>query len=210
MERPEFDRLKDFEEFNKYYWYREALIKIYKAHGLKADGSKIELYKVIEAYFAGEKILPQSKIKRKSEASRKKVVTELTLDTGLIECGFTFGPRFRDFFSKQTGEERFKFNVDMVATAKAVKETSDESFTLGDLLDIYYGKKTYAKYDKSMLQWNKFVHDFCADEATLVFNERLKAAAALWKIVRESDKPKEYSNELFKKYKEEIILETEK
>ena len=205
MERPEFDSIKDFEEFNKYYWYREELIKICKAHGLKADGSKIELYKVIEAYFAGEKILPQGKKNKKSGAGRKKVVTELTLDTGLIECGFTFGPRFRDFFSKQTGEERFKFNVDMVATAKAVKETSDESFTLGDLLDIYYGKKTYAKYDKSMLQWNKFVHDFCADEATLVFNERLKAAAALWKIVRESDKPKEYSNELFKKYKEEIF-----
>ena len=93
----------------------------------------------------------------------------------------------------------------MVATAKAVKETSDESFTLGDLLDIYYGKKTYAKYDKSMLQWNKFVHDFCADEATLIFGERLKAAAALWKIVRESDKPKEYSHELLEKYKEVII-----
>ena len=157
MERPEFDCIKDFEEFNKFYWYREELIKICKAHGLKADGSKIELYKVIEAYFSGEKILPQSKKNKKSGDGRKKVVTELTLDTGLIECGFTFGPRFRDFFSKQTGEERFKFNVDMVATAKAVKETSDESFTLGDLLDIYYGKKTYAKYDKSMLQWNKFL-----------------------------------------------------
>ncbi len=205
MERPEFDCIKDFEEFNKFYWYREELIKICKAHGLKADGSKIELYKVIETYFSGEKILPQRNTSKKQGVSRKKIVSELTLETGLIECGFTFGPRFREFFSKQTGEERFKFNVDMVATAKAVKETSDESFTLGDLLDIYYGKKTYAKYDKSMLQWNKFVHDFCADEATLVFNERFKAAAALWKIVRESDMPKEYSNELFKKYKEEIF-----
>ena len=207
MERPEFDSIKSFEEFNKYYWYREELIKICKARGLKADGSKIELYKVIEAYFAGEKLLPQSKKNKKSGAGRKKVVTELTLDTGLIECSFTFGPRFRDFFSKQTGEERFKFNVDMVATAKAVKKCGDETFTLGDLLDIYYGKKTYAKYDKSMLQWNKFVHDFCADDATLVFDERLKAAAALWKIVRESDKPKVYSHELFDKYKEILYAE---
>lgn len=200
MERPEFDSIKDFEEFKKYYWYREELIKICKAHGLKADSSKIELYKVIEAYFSGDKILPQSK--KKSATARKKVVTELTLDTGLIECGFTFGPRFREFFSKQTGVERFKFNVDMVATVKKVKENGDESFTLGDLLDIYYGKKTYAKYDKSMLQWNKFVHDFCADEATLIFDDRLKAAAALWKIVRESDMPKEYSHELLEKYKD--------
>ena len=58
-----------------------------------------------------------------------------------------------------------------------------------------------------MLQWNKFVHDFCADDATLVFDERLKAAAALWKIVRESDKPKVYSHELFDKYKEILYAE---
>ncbi len=46
--------------------------------------------------------------------------------------------------------------------------------------------------DKSALQWNKFVKDFCEDEATKAFPERLKAAAALWKIVRESDMKKEY------------------
>ena len=199
--RPEFDSIKDFEEFGKYYWYRDELIKICKAHGLKSDGSKIELNKVIEAYFSGEKILPE---KKKRACAKKKTVTELTLDTGLIACGFTFGNKFREFFRQQTGEENFKFNVDMVATAKAVKENGDESFTLGDLLDIYYGKKTYATYDKSALQWNKFVKDFCEDEATKIFGERLKAAAALWKIVRESDMKKEYSHDLFEKYKDEI------
>ena len=92
----------------------------------------------------------------------------------------------------------------MVATAKAVKENGDEAFTLGDLLDIYYGKKTYAVYDKSALQWNKFVKDFCTDEATKVFSQRMKAAASLWKIVRESDMKKEYSHELLEEYKSEI------
>ena len=201
MQRPDFDSIKDYAEFSKYYWYRDELIKICKAHGLKADGSKIELNKVVEAYFSGEKIMPEKKKQIKSE---KKTVTELTLDTGLIECGFTFGNRFRDFYKQQTKEENFKFNVDMVATVKAVKEKGDESFTLGDLLDIYYGKKTYATYDKSALQWNKFVKDFCEDEATKVFPERLKAAAALWKIVRESDMKKEYSHDLLKKYKDKI------
>ena len=204
MDRPEFDEIKDYAEFSKYYWYRDELIKICRAHGLKAPSGKIELNKVIEAYFSGEKILPEKKV-----ANRKKpVVTELTPETGLIECGFTFGNRFREFFSKETGEEHFKFNVDMVATAKAVKENGDESFTLGDLLDIYYGRKTYAVYDKSALQWNRFVKDFCADEATKVFDERLKAAAALWKIVRESDMKKEYSHELFEAYKDEIRRDT--
>lgn len=201
MNRPEFDSLKDFTEFSKYYWYRDELIKICKSHGLKAPSGKIELYKIIEAYFAGEKILPEKKPVRK----KKPTVSELTLDTGLIECGFTFGPRFREFFEKQTGESRFKFNVDMVATAKTVKENRDESFTLGDLLDIYYGKKTYATYDKSALQWNKFVKDFCLDPATEVFPERMKAAAKLWKIVRESDQEKVYSPDLLKKHKDSIV-----
>ena len=201
MIRPDFNSIKDYEEFCRYYWYRDELIRICKGLGLKAPSGKIELYKVIEAYFAGEKILPE---KRPSRSKKKGPVTELTLETGLIACGFTFGNRFREFFSKQTGEERFKFNVDMVATAKAVKENGDESFTLGDLLDVYYGKKTYAKYDKSALQWNAFVKAFCADEATKVFKDRLKAAAALWKHIRESDKKKEYSHELFEEYKERL------
>ena len=196
--RPDFNDIQSYEEFSKYYWYRDELIKICKDLGLKAPSGKIELNKVIEAYFAGEKILPEKRTAKKKRA----VVTELTLDTGLIACGFTFGNKFREFFSEVTGEERFKFNVDMVATAKAVKESGDESFTLGDLLDVYYGKKTYAKYDKSALQWNRFVKDFCADDATKVYCERLKAAAALWKIVRDSDMDKVYSRELLERYKD--------
>lgn len=175
MQRPDFDSIRDYAEFSKYYWYRDELIRICKAHGLKASGSKTELNKVVEAYFSGEKILPEKKSEKKQQVkTRKEMVKELTLDTGLLTCGFTFGNRFREFFRQQTGEEHFKFNVDMVASVKAVRETGDESFTLGDLLDIYYGKKTYAVYDRSALQWNKFVKDFCEDEATKIFKERLK------------------------------------
>lgn len=201
MERPDFDSIKSFEEFSKYYWYRDELIKICRAHGLKCVGSKIELNEVVRAYFSGEKILPEKKPARKKGCATGK----LRAETGLIECGFTFGNRFREFFSEQTGEAHFKFNVDMVATVKAVKENGDESFTLGDLLDVYYGKKVYAKYDRSALQWNRFVKDFCADDATKVFGERLKAAAALWKIVRESDMEKVYSRELLEKYRDSIF-----
>ena len=138
MSHPEFSSIKSYEEFSKYYWYREELQKICRSLGLKSDGGKIELNKVIESYFNGEKLLPE-----KSVASRhpELVSGSLSLTTSLIECGFTFGPRFRQFFEEETGGKPFKFNVDMVATAKKVKETKDASFTLGDLLDIYYGKK---------------------------------------------------------------------
>ena len=37
-----------------------------------------------------------------------------------------------------------------------------------------------------------------------MFPERLKAAAALWKIVRESDMKKEYSRNLLDKYKDDM------
>ena len=119
MDRPEFDNIKDFEEFSKYYWYRDELIKICKAHGLKAPSSKVQLNAVIKAYFSGEKISPAKKVVR---PKMKAVVTNLTLDTGLIACGFNCGNRFREFFRKQTGKDSFSFKVDMVATAKAVKE----------------------------------------------------------------------------------------
>lgn len=46
--------------------------------------------------------------------------------------------------------------------------------------------------------------DFCADDATKVFVERLKAAAILWRIVRDSDMEKIYSRELLEKYRDRL------
>ena len=191
--RPAFDDIKSYEEFSQYYWYREELQQICKSHGIDTSGMKAELNYNIEQFFKGNIIKP--KIPQKKVAAKKTQIP-LTLKTGLIECGFTFGPRFREFFAEQTGITNFKFNVDMVATARKVKENHDTNFTLGDLLDIYYGKKSYAKYDKVSLQWNKFVHDFCADPATANIPDKLKTAAALWKQVRESTREKIYTHEL--------------
>ena len=210
MPRPDFSEIKTFEEFSKYYWYREELQKICRSLGLKSDSGKIELNKVIEAYFKAS-YHPESKIshpelvsgtahnksqKKLPQRVRDEQPIMLSLDTSLIECGFTFGPRFREFFEKETGIKPFKFNVDMVASVKKVKETKDTTFSLRDLLEIFYGRKTYAKYDKSALQWNKFVQDFCADPATEHFPNKLKAAAKLWKIVRESTREKVYTHDL--------------
>ena len=225
--RPQFKDIASFEEFSKYYWYREELQKICKGLGLDSSGMKAELNRVIEEYFRGNKIAPKARktVERQGCAggspgaagkpsavgatkiapkTKNRAAANLSLSTGLIACGFTFGPRFRDFFRAQTGVHNFKFNVDMVATAKKVKQDDDTSFTLGDLLDVYYGKKTYARYDKVSLQWNKFVQDFCAGPATAAFPNKLKSAAALWKIVRDSTRPKVYKHELLEEFKEEL------
>ena len=198
--KPAFEEIKTFDDFSKYYWYREELIAICRRLGICASGYKAELNERIEEYFKGK----PSQIKEcRRKRVAKKTVTELSLETGLIECDFRFSQRFRDFFSAQTGIKNFKFNADMVASARKVRERGDTSFTLGDLLDIYYGRKSYAQYDKISLQWNKFVKDFCADPATAQFSNKLKVAARLWKKVRESTREKVYKHELLEEFNNE-------
>ena len=200
MARPDFAQIKSYAEFSRHYWYREELQHICKQLGISSAGMKTELCHNIEEYFKGNRIV-ESQPKRRIKPS----YSPLSLNSGLIDCGFTFGPRFRDFFAEQTGIKNFKFNVDMVATVKKVREDNDKSFTLNDLLDIYYGKKTYAKYDNSALQWNRFVKDFCADPQTAKFRNKLKIAATLWSEVRNSTRAKIYTPDLLKEFSEKIV-----
>lgn len=193
--RPDFKEIKNYEEFIQYYWYRDELMQICKSLNLAHIGSKIELNHIIEEYYKGNFI---RKIPRATTPRAK--VTTISLSTPLLDCGFTFSQKFRDFFSQQTGVEHFKFNADMVATAKQVKLDKDTSFTLQDMLDIYYGKKTYVKYDKSACQWNQFLKDFCTDERTSIFSNKLQAATLLWTEIRNSTKEKVYTNALLTEY----------
>jgi len=199
MTRPPFAEIKSYQEFAKYYWYRDELMQICKELGISSSGMKVELQRNIQEYFKGNLVTdsqPKCRVKPSSAA--------LSLNSGLIECGFTFGPRFREFFAEQTGIKNFKFNVDMVATVKKVKEDGDKSFTLNDLLDIYYGRKSYAKYDNSALQWNRFVKDFCADPQTAKLRNKLKIAAILWTEVRNSTREKVYTPDLLIEFADKI------
>lgn len=71
--RPEFDKIASFDEFKKYYWYRDELSQICKSLGLEYRGTKQELNHIIEQYFKGN-LIKKSSIKRK-----KKQVEVLTL-----------------------------------------------------------------------------------------------------------------------------------
>ena len=62
--RPEFDKITSFDEFNKYYWYRDELSQICKSLGLENRGTKQELNDIIEQYFKGI-LIKKSLIKRK-------------------------------------------------------------------------------------------------------------------------------------------------
>lgn len=196
--RPEFQEIKNFEEFCEYYWYREELSQICKLLGLEYRGTKQELNCTIEEYFKG------NVIKKTVITKEKKKVENITLDTPLLECGFSFNAKFREYFSSLTGISPFKFNADMATSWRKVKKDKDLNFTIQDMLNVYYGKSDYAKYDNSVCEWNQFLKDFCSDKSSLEYSNKLKVASILWKEVRDSKNEKKYSRELLDKYSHKV------
>ena len=192
--RPSFKDIESFEEFNKYYWYREELSQICKSLGLEYRCTKKELNYIIEQYFKG------NRIEKSTRQVNKKHAEVISLTTPLLECGFSFNQKFRDYFSAVTGVSPFKFNADMATAWRKVKRDNDEKFTIQDMIKIYYGESDYAKYDNSACQWNKFLKDFCADESSNNYSNKLKVAAILWKEVRNSKNEKIYSKQLLNEY----------
>ena len=55
--RPEFREIKSYDDFLRYYWYREELSEICKNLGIDYTGTKQELNHNIEEYFKGNLIL---------------------------------------------------------------------------------------------------------------------------------------------------------
>lgn len=196
--RPDFSNISSFEEFKKYYWYREELSQICKSLGLEHKGTKQELNKVVEEYFNG------NLIKKKPKRLNKMQVDEISLDMSLLECGFSFNAKFREYFSTVTGIVPFKFTANMATAWRKVKNENDLNFTIQDMLKVYYGESDYAKYDNSVCQWNKFLKDFCLDEISDNYSNKLKVASILWKEVRDSNKEKVYSRNILEKNIEKI------
>ena len=196
--RPEFKEIKSYQEFSKYYWYREELQEICKRLGIEYRGNKTELNNCIKEYYNGNLIKCQKKI------SVKKKNEELTLDTKLLDFGFALRNEYRDFFGKQIGVTNFRYTADMAAAVKKVRQTKDKDFTIKDLIDVYSGKSDYAKYDNSSCQWNKFYHDFCKDNVSNQHANKMKTASKLWKKVRESDLEKIYTRKLYEKHENEL------
>ena len=193
-----FEKISSFDEFNKYYWYRDELSQICRSLGLEYRGTKQELNDIIEQYFKG------NLIKKPSVKRNKKRVEVVTLDTPLLECRFAFNAHFREYFSTLTGVSPFKFTADMATAWRKVKREHDLSFTIQDMLKVYYGNSDYAKYDHSVCQWNQFLKDFCADENSANYSNKLKVASILWKEVRNSSNEKIYSKNLLTKYADKI------
>ena len=59
-------------------------------------------------------------IKKSSIKNEKKQVENITLDTPLLECGFSFNAKFREYFAVLTGISPFKFTADMATVWRKV------------------------------------------------------------------------------------------
>ena len=196
--RPNFRDIKSFEEFSRYYWYREELAEICKSLELEYRCTKQELNHIIEQYFKGNRV--EKSVKKLTKNQTKAI----TLNTTLFECGFSFNQKFREYFSAVTGVNPFKFNADMATAWRKVKAENDLNFTIQDMLKVYYGESDYAKYDNSACQWNQFLKGFCSDEFSDYYSDKLKVAAILWKEVRDSKNEKIYSRQLLNEYGDKI------
>ena len=196
--RPNFRDIISFEEFSRYYWYREELAEICKSLELEYRCTKQELNHIIEQYFKGNRV--EKSVKKLTKNQTKAI----TLNTTLFECGFSFNQKFREYFSAVTGVDPFKFNADMATAWRKVKAENDLNFTIQDMLKVYYGESDYAKYDNSACQWNQFLKDFCSDEFSDYYSDKLKVAAILWKEVRDSKNEKIYSRQLLNEYGDKI------
>ena len=196
--RPNFRDIKSFVEFSRYYWYQEELAEICKSLELEYRCTKQELNHIIEQYFKGNRV--EKSVKKLTKNQTKAI----TLNTTLFECGFSFNQKFREYFSAVTGINPFKFNADMATAWRKVKAENDLNFTIQDMLKVYYGESDYAKYDNSACQWNQFLKDFCSDEFSDYYSDKLKVAAILWKEVRDSKNEKIYSRQLLNEYGDKI------
>ena len=197
-QRPNFKDIHSFEEFNCYYWYREELSQICKSLELEYQCTKKELNFIIEQYFKGNKIT------RNLNKDIKTQTDVITLETPLLYCGFSFNQKFRDYFSAVTGISPFKFSANMATAWRKVKKDKDINFTIQDMIKIYYGESDYAKYDSSTCQWNQFLKDFCLDECSNFYSNKLKVASILWKEVKNSKNEKIYTKKLLKEYEHKV------
>lgn len=200
--RPVFSLELKKEEFLQYYWYLYELKDICKSYHLPTYGSKADLNERILLLLDGKKDLIQDHTKNFRSSKTKK---EVTLDMLLVGEGFAFNDEVRNFFSKHYHVSRFHFPKEMVVFVREAKASGNRNLTIRDLMNFYdQNKESFGmnKKDEDTLQWNTFVRDFSNDPSTQRYQPRMKAAATLWKCVREAAGSKKYNHDLLNRYQD--------
>lgn len=114
MDFEEFSRIKNFEKFEKHYFYKKELIEICSRLKIKKSGTKKDLEEAIKNYFNGNIV----KEKKYSPKNKTQFSKKIDLNTPILECNFSFNKDFRELFSKLTNNSNFKFTSHMAASFK--------------------------------------------------------------------------------------------
>lgn len=197
---------KSITEFEHTYYYKTDLVKICKLLSLPVSGTKAELNSYITAYLNGTPAT-QIKTKRKQKLRPSLTYEEINLDTKLVGSGFSFNNEARRWFADYFGVKKFSFKKEMAIIKRKAEAENDTKITIRDLIyriEHWNQEEIGAVAEEQTYQWNNFVRDFFEDPATEKYQDRLKVAAILWKLVRESSNNKIYSHGLLRQYGKEI------
>ena len=149
---------------------------------------------------------------RTSGPTAKVNLGAITLTTPLAGSGFAFNAAARRFFAAYFKTSKFAFTKPMAVVKRQAESRPELGLTVADLVAVYQATQTSAarkqflahNAEEQTYEWNRFVRDFFADPATVVFSPRLKVAAILWKNVKRSMTPKRCTHQLLSRYREEI------
>jgi len=199
MNRPSFNNKMNSDTFNSYYWYKEELEQICRRYKLPNYGTKAELTDYITQYLEGipvNNIKSVRKIRRNSTSNLK--ANQITLETKLLNEGFSLNNEARKFFCRHFEVEKFSFRKPMGVMMREVEKNADTEATVADLLaSLNDDKKKYTdNAEEKTYQWNNFVRDFRNDSYNSIFHSQMKVASILWGILRNSNRDKIYSRQL--------------
>lgn len=125
----------------------------------------------------------------------------------LIGSGFSFNNEARRWFANYFGVKNFSFKKEMAIIKRKAEAEDDTKITVRDLIyhiEHWKQEEIESVAEEQTYQWNNFVRDFFENPATKKYQDRLKVAAILWKLVRESSNNKIYSHGLLRQYEKEI------
>lgn len=97
----------------------------------------------------------------------------------------------------------------MAIIKRKAEAENDTKITVRDLIyhiEHWKQEEIGSAAEEQTYQWNNFVRDFFEDPATEKYQDRLKVAAILWRIIRYSNNSKIYSHDLLRQYEKKILM----
>lgn len=197
--RPKFSGNMSSKTFSNFYWYKEELQNICSEYRLPTYGTKAELTKYIIAFLNGKTAIEIKPIRRsRRKANSQLTADNITLDTKLLGSGFSLNQEARMFFANYFGVEHFTFRKVMGIKMRGVEKDGDVRATVADLVKILKDSRLISldNDEEKTYQWNSFVRAFRNDSISKKYNQPMKVAAIIWKIIKDSDQPKVYTRKL--------------